>query len=65
MKKDSQPKPKPLWERDPQAPQMPGDMHDKGYDNDVPITSWVRSDGTKRPHFDKGNAWRGGKLRKD
>lgn len=56
-------KPKPLGERDEQAPQMPEDFHDEKYDNDVPITDWVRSEATKMPHFDKSNAWRGGKLR--
>ncbi len=58
-------KPKPLFERDPQKPQMPDDMPDLGYDNDVPDSSWLRCDGTKKPSFDKGNAWRGGKLRTD
>lgn len=35
--------------------------HDAKYDNDVPADSWLRSDGTKKPDFDKGNAWRKGK----
>lgn len=34
------------------------DIH---YDNDVPSNSWLRSDGTKKPAFDKGNAWRKGR----
>ena len=48
-----------------QAPQMPEDKHGPGYDNDVPLGGWLRTDGTKKPSFDKSNAWRGGKLRKD
>lgn len=35
--------------------------HDAKYDNDVPASSWLRSDGTKKPAFDKGNAWRKGR----
>lgn len=37
------------------------DRHDAKYDNDVPANSWLRSDGTKKPAFDKGNAWRKGR----
>jgi hypothetical protein len=48
-----------------QKPQAPEDHHSPGYDNDVPITNWVRSDGTKKPSFDKSQAWRHGKLRND
>jgi hypothetical protein len=35
----------------------------RGFENDVPADSWLRSDGTAKPAFDKQNAWRGGKLR--
>jgi len=42
-------------------PQCPEDKHGPKYDNDVSVDSWLRSDGTKRPDFDKGNAWRKGK----
>lgn len=41
--------------------QDPENQHDAKYDNDVPADSWLRSDGTKKPAFDKGNAWRKGK----
>ena len=46
-----------------QSPQAPEDKHSPGYDNDVPVTAWTRSG--NYPNLDKGNAWRGGKLRKD
>lgn len=36
-----------------QEPQCPEDKHGPGYDNDVPANSWLRSDGTKKPGFDK------------
>ena len=49
----------------PYANQAPEDKHGPGYENDVPSDSWLRSQGTKMPHFDKSNAWRGGKLRED
>lgn len=42
-------------------PQCPEDKHGPGYDNDVPLNSWLRDDATKKPDFDKGNAWRKGK----
>lgn len=41
--------------------QAPEDKHDAKYDNDVPADSWLRSDGTKKPSFDQGNAWRKGR----
>lgn len=44
-----------------EAPQAPEDKHGANYDNDVPADGWLRSDGTKKPDFDKGNAWRKGK----
>jgi hypothetical protein len=43
------------------APQCPEDGHGPKYDNDVSVDNWLRSDGTKRPGFDKDNAWRKGK----
>lgn len=46
-----------------QAPQSPNDRHGEKYDNDA--QGWVRGVGTPYPHFDKKNAWRGGKLRED
>jgi len=49
-----------------QKPQQPADQHGPGYDNDVSTKSWLRNgDATSKPQFDQGNAWRGGKLRKD
>jgi hypothetical protein len=45
-------------------PQDIEDQHDdrsspRGYYNDVPANSWLRSDGTQKPSFDKqGVAWR-------
>jgi len=49
-----------------QKPQQPADQHGPGYDNDVSTKSWLRNgDATSKPAFDQGNAWRGGKLRKD
>jgi hypothetical protein len=39
-------------------PQDIEDEHGPGYDNDVPADSWLRSDGEKKPFYDKGNAWR-------
>lgn len=45
-------------------PQAPEDKQYPGYANDVSISSWLRNgNATTMPHFDKGNAWRGGKLR--
>ena len=44
-----------------QAPQDTQDKHDTGYDNDT--SGWVNGKGEPYPNFDKGNAWRGGKLR--
>ena len=38
--------------------QAPEDRHGPGYDNDVSANSWLRSDGTKKPSFDKNNSWR-------
>lgn len=45
--------------RDPQAPQFPEDQRGPKYDNDVPLSGWLRNgDATTKPSFDKGNAWR-------
>jgi hypothetical protein len=41
-----------------QKNQDPADRHASNYSNDVPANSWVRSDGTKKPSFDKSGAWR-------
>ena len=53
-----------------QKPQAPCDQHAPGYANDS--DGWVRGMASKggredgrKPSFDFGNAWRGGKLRKD
>jgi hypothetical protein len=36
-----------------QKPQFPEDQHGPGYNPDVPITRWVRSnDATSKPFFD-------------
>jgi hypothetical protein len=52
--------------KDEQPPQCPEDKHGPGYDDDVSLSSWLRNgNATTKPSFDKGNAWRGGKLRKD
>ena len=48
-----------------QGNQAPEDQHDNRggyYDNEVPANSWLRSDGTKKPSFDKSNAWRAGRA---
>jgi hypothetical protein len=56
--------PKPA--ADEQAPQSYCDKHAASYDNTVPLDSWLRNgDACSKPSFDKQNAWRGGKLRKD
>ena len=53
-------------EGDCQKPQDPIDHHGEKYGNDVPVSSWLRDgNATTKPSFDKGNAWRGGKLRND
>lgn len=47
-----------------QGNQAPEDQHDNRggyYDNDVPGNSWLRSDGTKKPSFDRGNSWQLGR----
>jgi len=37
-----------------QAPQAPEDKHGPKYDNDVPLSGWLRgTDATKRPGFAK------------
>lgn len=38
---------------DLQKPQDPIDQHGPKYDNDVPADSWLRSEGEKKPAFDK------------
>lgn len=35
-----------------QRPQAPSDRQGRGYDNDVPAYSWLRSDGQKKPSYD-------------
>jgi hypothetical protein len=42
------------------VPQHPANFHDKLYDNDVRLDSWLRSnDATTKPGFDKhDNSWR-------
>jgi hypothetical protein len=41
--------------------QDPQNKHDTGYSNDVPANSWLRSDGTRKPSFDRDNSWRKGR----
>jgi hypothetical protein len=44
-----------------QRNQAPEYKHDRGYDNDVEISSWLSNgDATSRPGFDKSNAGRQG-----
>lgn len=50
----------------PYEPQAPEDRQGPHYDNDTPLSSWLRNgNATTKPAFDKSNAWRGGKLRND
>lgn len=43
-------------------PQDIEDRHDAKYDNDVPLSSWLRNGkADTKPSFDKDNAWRKGK----
>jgi hypothetical protein len=48
--------------KEQQEPQAPMDRHDTGYDNQVPIDSWLRGGGpgqaTDKPNFDKHKAGR-------
>jgi hypothetical protein len=41
-----------------QAPENAHDNRAGHYDNDVSPNSWLRSDGTQKPSFDKSGAWR-------
>ena len=47
-----------------QENQAPEDKHDDKarYENDVPANSWLRSDGTQKPSFDRDNSWRKGRA---
>jgi hypothetical protein len=44
-----------------ERPQCPEDQRAPGYDNEVPVKSWLRGageDATRMPHYDRSKKWK-------